>query len=363
MSWIKNFAKGSFSLFSGQVIEGFQPLDFYHFYPLWFDLWVKRVDTVLAKQSVSSKSYAELRNLLTPPSNMRAILKKLIVSWKGLTNKQKRGSVESYRNVCNFFARMLMESCPDDPFGEKSNPLYSKEEVQKLVSKLNWQDATKDQARLVGQLITAAGSLVHGYYNDVVTDLGWETYGPYEVKFNNIEHSFLIRHFPDLQPKDLGWHTENLASFKELFIYSLYQGVEWEIGFVGCHTIAVQGSPVEGMRKYLVVADSKELSDAEIKNLIDELSRKAEAVYKNIRSLDFEKLKTLVMLQECYQFKNLFTASEIDWQPTAEMRNRIKNRPLLSGIFPHGKMMSSLSELEDTFGFKAFSREVLGEEY
>jgi len=355
MSWIDGFAEGCFRLYAGNVMSAFQPLDFFHFYPLYYDLWLSRIVEVMDKLSVEDKHYQELKDLLPPPSNLRAIIQKLIPTYKGLGHK----NTDEIRKVADFIARMLLESCPDDPFAVHSNPLHTQDEVKQIVSSVNWQSGDPQIARNIGRLITAAGSLVHGLYNDIVTDMGWDTYGPYSVEWEGQNYSFLIRDFPNLAPAEL-WSTQHLPSVKDLKIYALYQGVDWEIAFVGCHTIAKSGQPVQGLKKFSVIADGKTLAPEEIVNLINELSGKAESIYKKIRSLDFEELKKLVMLQECYQLHKLFTAAGIEWRPTPEMTARVENKPLMTGVITMGKLMTDLNEYRELFGINLFAREVLG---
>ncbi|QQR78090.1 MAG: hypothetical protein IPJ68_03320 [Candidatus Moraniibacteriota bacterium] len=357
MHWINQFAKGTFGLFAGQVIEGLQPIDFYHFFPLWYDLWIKRIAEVIRILNLENKSFQEVRHLLPPPSNIRAILVKIIPTYQGYREQ----NIDDCRLVVNFLARMLVEGCPDDPFAISSNPYHSEDEVNQTVKRLQWTDADVKKARSIGQLITAAGSLVHGLYNDLVTDFGWDVYGPYSVTIEGNERSFLIRHFPDLSPKEL-WSKEYLSSIKEILIYATYESVEWEILGVGCHTISRSGVPVQGMRTFAVTADGKYLSTEQIHILVSEISQKAEVLYREIRKMDFEKLKSKVMLQECYQLKKMFDSAGIDWQPTEEMKKRIVGKALLDGILPRGKMMTDIDEYKNLFGIAKFAQEVLGEQ-
>ncbi len=356
MNWINQFTQGVFKLFAGNVIEGFQPIDFFHFFPIWYDLWLDRFAQVIRDNKLDQKTYSELRRLLPPPSNMRAILQKLMPAYKGLTIK----NLDNIKLVANFLGRMLLEACPSDPFAISKNQVNSEEELAEISSNVLFSTTTPVEARKIGQLITAAGSLVHGLYNDLVTDLGWEAFGPYNSTIDSMEYSLLIRWFPNMQPKEL-WPDKFLAQYKEIYIYSFYQDVDWEISFVGCHTVVKSGSPVLGMRKYAVVADGKILSLDEIDNLIDDLSHKAEVLYQEIRQLSFEELKLKVMFQECYQLKVIFDAMSFDWQPTAEMMERIKNKPLLTGILPHGVMITDINEFKEVLGINLFTREVLGE--
>lgn len=353
MSWIKAWAEGSFSLFSGNILEAFQPLDFFHFYGLWYDLWIKRFLQAAEKLGAEQQPYKTLQPLLSTPSNLRAMIQKTIPAYLGTANPNQA----EFRRFTNFFARMLAEACPSDPFGKSATPLHTKREASMIVKNIAWEPANPNIARLLGQLITAAGSLVHGLYNDLVTDFGWDAYGPYKIKK---DESLLIRHFPQMRPKEL-WDKKYLGSAEEILIYGLYESVEWEIGCVGCHTIVKNGNPITGLKRYAVVADGKKLDASQISRLIAEFSLKAEAIYQAIRKKDFEELKRMVLLQECYQLKKFFEAAKLPWRPDHEMLKRIKNRPLLSNILPRGKMMTSLKQYEKEFRLKRFAKEVLSE--
>jgi len=353
MKWIKNFATASFSLFSGNTIDAFQPLDFFHFYPLWYDLWIERIVQVIKKLDLENKNFDEIEYLLPTPSNMRAILQKLMPSYMGLKHK----NIEDCRIVSNFFARMLIEACPSDPFGEFSNPLYSDVEVKDIVGKINWREGNVLAAKQIGKLITVAGSLVHGLYNDVVTDFSWDAYGPFAVQ----DQSLLIRNFSDLQPEGV-WDNKFFPTIKSLKIYGLYKGVEWKILCVGCHTVTVSGSPITGLDQYYIEADGQEINGDQVDRLIQELATKAEEIYLEIRKKNFEELKMMVAIQECYQLKKLFEEAEIDWRPTESMIARFSHQPLLSGLLPHGKMMTNIDEYINSFGLRIFAKEVLEEE-
>ncbi|MFA6524877.1 MAG: hypothetical protein WCT33_01245 [Patescibacteria group bacterium] len=351
MSWINEFTKSASSLFKGQILAGFQPLDFSHFLPLWYALWITNIAHTIKILDLESKHFDEINEILPPPSNMRAILVKLIPAYYANPTKNKK----DYNIVANFFARMLKECCPNDPFALKSNTIHTSTEIISLVSNINWNNADIQSARKVGQLITATGSLVHGLYNDLVTDLGWEVYGPY---ISTIKQTLLIRLFPNLQPKEL-WPEKYLASMKEITIYATYEDVEWNISFVGCHTISNGKSPVEGMTKYAIYGDGKKLNLINTENLIDELSKKATDIYSNINSMSSENLKLLVMRQECYQLKLLFDEAGIDWQPTAEMIEVVKSKQILHGVFPRDKFIESTEEFKKIFGIDVFEKEIL----
>lgn len=355
MSWIDEYSKASYSLYAGNSIDAFQPLDFFHFYGLWYDLWLQRIIGVMDKINADHKSYSELKSNIPTPSNLRALIQKAIPAYIGSDHTKKY----LYQRYTNFIARMLMEACPEDPFGISRTPIHSELQLKQIIEDTKWWPATPQDARTIGKLIAAAGSLVHGIYNDVVTDFGWDTYGPYEnQQKDNKRYTLLIRDFPDLHPDGL-WPSNSMASVKQLQIFQIYQDVEWAIGFVGCHTIIKKGNPITGLRYYSLVVDGKQFAMDQINNLINELAKKAEGIYSEIRKKDFETLKQMVMLQECYQLKGLFEMAEKDWRPTAKMIDAIRDKPLQSGILPHGVMMTDIEEYKKAFHLNEFKKEVI----
>jgi hypothetical protein len=357
MSWIKEFTEGTFSLFSGNTPDAFQPIDFFNFYPLWYDLWIDRTAAIIKQLDLEHKSFQEIEKLLPGSSSILALPQKISVSYKYFINKNP----ENCKIVCDFAARMLMEGCPGDPFKSISNPCHTPEQVNQILSGTQWQTGDPIIGKALGKLIAASGSLVHGLYNDLATDYGWDTFGPYRVNHESKNYELLIRSFPDLSPGPL-WDSELLPSQKTVTIYGLYEGVEWQINGVGCHTTILKGSPVTGLKKYAVIGDGKSLGLEEINLLVAELSEKAEDIYKKIGTKNFEDLKNMVMWQECYQLNKLYDAAGVDWRPTQEMLDRIKNKPLTEGAVPHGIMVSTLEQYKNLYNIRYFAKEVLDEE-
>lgn len=353
MSWVNDYSRATFQIYAGNTLESFQPLDFFHFYPMWYDVWIARIVKALDALKAEEKHYRELKHLLPVPSSMRAILQKIVPSYRAFRQKD----IDDVRRVTLFFVRMLEEACPSDPFGLSSTPLHTPDDVQEWIATIPWRDGNPAMARQCGRLVATAGSLVHGLYNDLVTDFGWDAYGPYELG----NETLLLRHFPDLQPEDL-WPREFLGSVKELKLYGWYEGVDWKIACVGCHTLVNGGNPINGLLKYAVAADGNFLAEEAIGGLVQEFATKAEAIYRQIRSMDFEQLKEKVMLQECYQLKKIFDAAELDWRPSGEMTARIAAQPLLTGLLPRGVLMTDVESYKDIFGIRQFAKEVLGED-
>ena len=128
MSWLDNFAEGIFQIYSGNTLEAFQPIDFFHFYPIWYDNWIRKIDLAINILELDKKSYAEIKHLLPTPSSMRAIIQKLVPSFSAA----KTTNPIAWVSVANFFARMLEQASPADPFALNSNPIHSFQELKDL---------------------------------------------------------------------------------------------------------------------------------------------------------------------------------------------------------------------------------------
>ena len=105
MPWIDQFARSSFQIYAGNTIDAFQPIDFFHFYPLWYDLWLDNIDEALFKLDAYNRPVAEITSFLPGPSSLRAIIQKFIPSYRGFQNKNQ----EQMRRVINLFAAAIQE--------------------------------------------------------------------------------------------------------------------------------------------------------------------------------------------------------------------------------------------------------------
>ena len=309
--------------------------------------------SVMDVLELDHKSYQEVKNLLPVPSSMRAILQKIIPTLAGVDNAHSKNFVR----MANFFARMLKESCHEDPFGFSHNPIHSRRELNQIIKEIAWHAGNPESAKNLGRLITAAGSLVHGLYNDVVTDFGWEAYGPYNINLPNENYQLIIRHFPDLAPNEL-WADKFLTPIKDLKIYQFYTNTEWELAFLGCHTVLKSGNPITGLSYFAVSVNGHFVKPEALPPIINELSEKAVEIYKEIRGKNFEQLKEMVIFQECYQLKKMFEAAYMNWQPTEKMLSLTKDKPLTSGLLPFGKLMTSQEEYEELFHLNKFNEEI-----
>ncbi|MEW6407512.1 MAG: hypothetical protein AB1465_02370 [Patescibacteria group bacterium] len=339
--WIDQYARASYQLFSGNVLEAFQPLDFYHFFPLWYDLWLDKIYVAIQKIKKEETSLNKIVKYFPPPTSVRSFFKKIVSSFPHLSRQE----VFKFKEIVSFLYNVLKHQCKKDIFAQNSNIIHTPAEINDILKNIKWQKSDKESAQNLGQLCMGIGHLINGLYNDVVTDVSWDVYGPYNIskKFKNKKTILLIRDFPNLKPIELWPETQAVKKikYKEIKIYTIYKNLNCHIGYIGCHTTFSGGQVTGNMLKYAIIVDGKYKNDlGEIRKLKDYFLRLAVEQWPRLKNLSFEKLKQKVLLQECYQLQRFFEFLKIDWQPTEEMKERIKDKPLLSGIYPRSRIIN-----------------------
>lgn len=341
--WIDDWSKSGYLLFEGNIAGAFEPLDFFHYFPMWFDLWYDKLYETITKLGKEKISESRILKSLPVASSVRAII------FKNLSAIAQNKNIDSGKivKVLDFFIKYLQKLCTKDPYSYDRNLIHSDNQVNDILQKINWNRANSDESKLLGQIYTSALSLVHGLYNDVSTDCGVDIYGPYKVRFKGTNKTLIIRHFPNLQTKEL-WEI-NKNPIKELMIYQLYSPIDIRIPLLGCHIIT-RGNPVEQLTDFAVYADGKLVNDIkDLQEITKNLIINTEIVYTVVKSMDIESLKRKVILQENYQLKDLFELAKIDWEPSQEMYKRVKNKAIPKGFITTDRTMT-FKEFEQQFG-------------
>ncbi len=297
---------------------------------LWYDLFIKKTHRAFEKIDIKNIDDLDmLKNILPTVSNLRFILFKTIFSSVFLQDDRREKSKRSYQYVFNFILEVIHKLVPLDSYCVKTNLYFTQNEVEERIGELKIKSVEDiSESKLIAKFNLGLTSLVHGIYNDIVTDFGIDVYGPYKVVIGGERYTLLIKHFPFLNPKDLRWPSEFLPSVKEIYLYNFYQGVKWEIKSVGCHTNIISGNSVDGLKKYAAIADGKILSKDKIEVLTENFLKKARNLYLYIMESGFEEQKIQALYQECFQFKKIFDKAGLDWRPNEELLNRMKGEKI-----------------------------------
>lgn len=333
----------------GTSAEAEKPFPMTDSLPLWYDLFVIKVSEAFRKVRLQ-------KDLLPTVSNLRFILYKIMRSYVGLSEERKAEVQKPYQILFNLLLETVHRLVPVDSFCHRSNQYWTQTEVEERIKNLELSSIQdREESRLIAKLNLGLTSLVHGLYNDIVTDYGVDVYGPYKIHAAGSEYSLLVKYFPNLNPHDLGWPEEFLPAIKQVYLYLFYAGTQWEIKGVGCHTNILSGNPIDDLRKFAVVADGKTLSKESIESLTKEMLKKSQDLYIHIIDSGFEEQKKQALFQECFQFKKIFDHAGIDWRPTQEMIDRMKGKE----IFPTPGVIKNIEEYRVKLGVEKFKDEIV----
>ncbi|MBU0707290.1 hypothetical protein KKG41_02865 [Patescibacteria group bacterium] len=349
--WIDDYARSVHRYYQGIDFRTFEPFDVVHFHPLYSELWIERLAKLVKKFRIQGHPMKDAINHFPIPSSIRAILCFMVHHMENCRRQSLKFNQAGYKEVMDFLVEALNIQTNEDKFALKKSIGHSAEQVQELSEQIPWQAGSPEISYQLGQLYLACSGLVNGLMNDWCTDNGIEVWGPYDVSKKYGAGSILVvREFPNLKPESLWLHTKNYT-YRRILIYTIYKDVDLNIQYIGCHTI-FKGDLKKGLIKYAVIADGKPITDSnELDGIIEMYLKTAEKQYKVTRQLNFEELKQKALEQEHYQLFNLFKLVGEDWRPNDEIKERVRNQPLVKEMYPLTYPDDiSLEEISKIFG-------------
>lgn len=338
IDWIEDFAKSSYQLFINHDPQSHLPFNAWGLMPLYNDLWLEKLHELVKKFRKNELQIKDNLNYFPNLSSTRFILLMVIIHYQ--ISKLKNSAL--IVDVVEFLVESIRLRSGSDLFALSSNTEFSDQQIEKLLKDNVLNDATVEESKELGKILVALASLTHGLYNDWCTDYNYEISGPYKTK----DKIMLLRYFPDCNPKeiwpDLSWKFKNVSVITE------YANLDANIAFVGCH-ITYSDNVIEKLERYSLNVDGKIIQNLEeLKKLREDLMQIASKQYKKFMTMDFENQKIKFVEQENYQLKKLFELLKMDWRPSEEILERIKNKQLIDDIFPNYQM--SLEDYKKTFG-------------
>lgn len=207
-------------------------------------------------------------------------------------------------------------------------------DVHKLINKIKPVKATPNMAKLLGKLYNALYNLGAGVDMDIYLDYGIEPECPYNVShLYGDGHILIIRNINDLQAIDI-WPERKGSAPNNVKIYTIYnKNVKFKTDFIAAHAI-LKGDTINNMEYFMVEVDGKLVTDdKELQNLLNSVETQSIEQWKNLISMGHEEQKLKGMFSRCLPLKNLFTKLGLDWKPTQEMINAIKDKPFTSNEY------------------------------
>ncbi|MDP2750296.1 MAG: hypothetical protein Q8O89_05690, partial [Nanoarchaeota archaeon] len=293
-----------------------KPINNFIFHPLFDTEWIKRIENAIEITEKYNISREQIAHQIKSTSHIRVQLFFLLLDLKSAKiPKQKR------LKIFQFLGDILEIKAKKDIPGYKSNIVHTYEELD-IIMKKEFTQANIDIARTLGELYNAAYHLTNGLYTDFYTDYGAENNGPYNLGNNRI---LVMKQFFDLRPLLL-W-PENKTPCKSIIIYCIYENVKFSCDAISVHSF-YEGDPIKGLVKYRIEIDGKTVSLEELKKIKESIESLSAEQWKRLIGLDNEAIKVKGLFQRCYVFKDLFDYLGIDWKPSKEMMQAVKDKEL-----------------------------------
>ncbi|MBI2130067.1 hypothetical protein HYU07_07620 [Candidatus Woesearchaeota archaeon] len=325
MNWLDLWMDSIAASFGNMDLATIEPFNFDNMHPLYSREWANRFLLAISRRKQLDISFARLAKRITGPSHFRAQYYFMLADLKfARITREKR------LEIAKFFDSIISEKSKGDIYGFRSNIAHTGKEIIELCRKISFEKANPEIARFLGKLHTAAFHFVNGLYTDLYTDYGIENFGEYDVSsIFGPGHIMVIKSFSDLKPMDL-WPEIRDSPCKTLNIYAVYKNVKFRCDSISCHSV-YEGDPINGMAYYAVGVDGILI------NSMEKLEKIREAIegcsieqWKRLISQEKEQLKIKALMQRCYVLKNMFELLGIEWKPSADMINAVKDKLLIS---------------------------------
>ncbi|HEB01476.1 MAG TPA: hypothetical protein ENI16_00575 [Candidatus Portnoybacteria bacterium] len=320
--WIDEYAKSFHNGFSHMVPCSWGPVDVYVVLDLLNGSFLSKLHKTIVEIKKKNVSIENVARSFSCPSTLRAAFYWVVLEYQYSDVKNKK----QFKEIIEFFIKVLNHLAKKDIFGYKSNIAHSQQEINKLLADTKWQKGSRDKARQIGKLYSSLASLVFALYRDFYPQDSHEIYGPYDAskKFGP-KNILLIKHFPKIKPVEI-WPEIKKLKYQDIKIFQVYKNVRFSCEIIGLHSI-YKGNLIDNLVAYAVVVDGKYRNQlSQIKALTDYLAEMAIKQSSAYDSLSKEDLKKKVLEWHCYQFFNFFKLAEIDWRPTREMFEAVKNK-------------------------------------
>ena len=343
--WVDGYIKAVYKLYLSVDSEASMPFDgIGMFNPIFGDLWIKKIHSAI-KKAENNKIITEKMILKSLPtlSSLKFNLLMLIEMFKFA-----KTDPATVRNVTNFFIKYINAASATNEWYDHSLPEeYS--DIDALIKKIDLRQSSIDISREIGKINAGSAMLVHGLYNDFCTDYGYDVFGPYDVShYFESKAVLFIKHFDDLKGNSI-WAKRKKFPIKKIKIFSVYKNITSEPYYIGCHMNYSQNIVENQLFYRIKINDHFEDKLHNLKKIRETILSSASEHYLKYKKLDFEQQKIIYLTQFCYQFKNFFDKTDINWKPDKKMVQRIMNKKL-SNYIPNRKF--SLKEYCKYFGIE-----------
>ena len=143
-SWIDHYASSVYRMFKGMDLRTMEPLDGYHFHPLYSDLWLGRIYQAVKKFKDKKFSISKHANYLPNPSTIRALIEFFVLHWYNIVRFKMNFKNTRAKEIFDF-----LEVKTDNKLTEDISQVIFKEVNNKKYKEI----LTEDQIKTFGDMI------------------------------------------------------------------------------------------------------------------------------------------------------------------------------------------------------------------
>ncbi|MBI4049537.1 MAG: hypothetical protein HY395_01835 [Candidatus Doudnabacteria bacterium] len=291
--------------------------------PLIEDLWLAKIKQ--AKDIVKERgiTFRQIADAIMGPACVRKEFR-----WAIWGAKLRQLPLDYLLELITFYKDILETRAKADPFALNSAYWHTEDQIESIVDKTAWQEATPEARKVIGQISANCPPLAWGLHTDFFYHRAYEVYGLYKLDDGNV---LMIRQFGLFRAPDIWPHS---ASFpvSTVIIYGIYHDLHCDFDYIN-HFTTVDNIP-QKLKLYNVVIDGKAVNDPKeldvVNNAIIEMAMTQD---KHLKALDNEGQKRLTVLSKYYALKEFFELAGMPWYPEDEVFKRFTNRPLLNVKF------------------------------
>lgn len=314
--WVDDFAQARYRSEVDSSPLSWGPIDSFVLPKFYEDAFANKLYQAIGILEQKKVSKEIVARSFSTVSALRTGISFLTADYAWTRKKDK----EKFRKIFDYLLDLLKIRVPKDIFSLNSNLAHSTAEVEQILQEVQWGEANKEVAQLIGRLNVSLASLVFALFGDLYPQDSNETYGPYYLAGHE---TLIIRQFPEIKPVEL-WSNTKDFKYSNVKVYLIYQRIQFRTSFIGMHLVS-SGDVISGLKRYAIQIDDRWFnSEKEIKNLTEYFAQIAVEQSQILEKTDFEHLKIKALEWVGYKYKGMFELAGMDWRPGQDLLAKIK---------------------------------------
>lgn len=324
--WIDEFLGAVTQGLVGMDFSTLKPIDCFEMFPLYAKEGSKRLLNII--EASTKYDIREIAQHMHSPSVIRVEM--LLALVKARIAKADKNTL---MKIAEFYSSLLQAICLEDHYTKNGkNIVHKSEEIRKIIKNLKVADP--EIAKKLGQLSNACYHLAYSLYSDINPQICYDNFGPYDAsEFYGSGHILVVKQFQNLKPVELWGDKIKDFPLDRIRVYCIYQNVDFSVDNAS-HT-QYKGDVINGLKYFGVEVDGKFVEDLSlVKEATNKMGLKSVEIWQALNALNFESAKVKFLEQRCYNYVALCQKLGLNWRPTTEMLEAVKEKTLVKDFWP-----------------------------